>query len=152
MTNTGQPVYREALVSDVPQIQVVRNLVKENKLPHPDYVTDADCVDFITKRGKGWVCTINNRIVGFAIADLQDHTIWALFVDPDFEARGIGKKLHTLMLNWYFKQTQQTVWLGTSPATRAAAFYAYNGWREVGKNGEKEIKFEMSYEEWKNKL
>ncbi|MBC7424651.1 MAG: GNAT family N-acetyltransferase, partial [Ferruginibacter sp.] len=40
-------IFREAILSDIPQIQLVRNLVKENPLPDPAYVTDADCVEFI---------------------------------------------------------------------------------------------------------
>lgn len=115
-------------------------------------VSNADCVDFITKRGKGWVCEILGVIVGFSIVDLRDNNIWALFIHPDHEAKGIGKKLHNIMLNWYFKQTGVTLWLGTSPNTRAAIFYKLNGWQQAGKNGLKEIKFEMSYEYWKNKM
>ena len=36
----------------------------------PNLVTDEDCEEFITLRGKGWACEIDNQIVGFAIADL----------------------------------------------------------------------------------
>lgn len=139
---------REAVIADIAQIQIVRNAVKENTLSNPSLVTDADCEDFITQRGKGWVCEIDNCIVGFAIADLQDHNIWALFVHPDFEKKGIGKQLHNNMLNWYFSQTQTTVWLGTSPNTRAATFYKLMGWIEVGMHGTKELKFEMTFEQW----
>jgi GNAT superfamily N-acetyltransferase len=139
---------REAIISDISQIQVVRNAVKENTLSNPALVTDADCEEFITKRGKGWVYEINNNIVGFAIADLQDHNIWALFIHPDFEKQGIGKQLHNTMLNWYFSQTQTTVWLGTAPNTRAAEFYRLMGWKEVGINGTKELKFEMTHQQW----
>ena len=120
-------------------------------MPDPAYVTDADCVGFISVRGKGWVCETDNVILGFSIVDLKEKNIWALFIKPDFEAKGIGKKLHRLMLDWYFNQTKETVWLGTSPATRAATFYRLNGWKEVGTNGPKEIKFEMSYKNWKDK-
>lgn len=139
---------REAVIADIAQMQVVRNAVKENTLSNPVLVTDADCENFITQRGKGWVCEIDNCIVGFAIADLQDNNIWALFVHPDFEKKGIGKQLHNTMLYWYFGQTTNTVWLGTSPNTRAATFYKLMGWIEVGMHGTKELKFEMTYEQW----
>jgi len=71
--------YREANISDIKQIQRVRHSVKENILSNPDLVTDEDCKDFITIRGKGWVCEIDELIVGFAVADLRDNNIWALF-------------------------------------------------------------------------
>lgn len=76
---------REAKINDIKQIQIIRNSVKENTLSNPNIVTDKDCEEFITLRGKGWVCEIDNKIVGFAIADLKENNIWALFIDPLFE-------------------------------------------------------------------
>ena len=141
-------IFREAKVADIQQIQVVRNSVKENMLSDPGLVTDDDCREFITVRGKGWVCEADNMIVGFSIADLKENNIWALFVRPEYEGMGIGKKLHELMLNWYFSQGKEMVWLGTAPNSRAALFYRKAGWKETGKHGEKEIKFEMNKTDW----
>ncbi len=139
---------RVAEIKDIPQIQVVRNLVKENRLSDPALVPDSDVEDYITRRGRGWVYEINEQIIGFAIADLLDNNIWALFVHPGFEKLGIGKKLHDEMMNWYFSQTDKTVWLGTSPKTRAELFYRKAGWKEVGVHAKGEIKFEMTKDEW----
>jgi GNAT superfamily N-acetyltransferase len=140
---------RVAEIGDIYQIQVVRNLVKENRLSDPAFVPDSDVEDYITRRGKGWVYEIDGEVVGFAIADLVDNNIWALFIHPDFERIGIGKKLHDKMMNWYFSQTDKTVWLGTSPKTRAESFYRKAGWKEVGVHGKGEIKFEMTKDEWR---
>jgi GNAT superfamily N-acetyltransferase len=142
---------REAIIQDIPQIQVVRNSVKENILSDPSVVSDADCVEFITQRGKGWVYEIDNKIVGFAIVDLQDNNIWALFLHPDFEKKGIGRKLHDVMLNWYFAQDKSEVWLGTTPDTRAENFYRAAGWLQNGMNGD-EIRFEMTKERWEKNI
>ncbi len=144
-------IFREATISDISQIQIVRHSVKENILSNPALVTNKDCEKYITIKGKGWVCEENNSIIGFAIVDLADKNIWALFVQPEFEKRGIGKKLHDAMLKWYFNQTKETVWLSTAPNTRAENFYKKAGWKEVGKYGKNEIKFEMSYDVWNNK-
>jgi len=141
---------RVAEIKDISQIQVVRNLVKENRLSDPALVPDSDAENYITRRGRGWVCEINGQIVGFAIADLVDNNIWALFIHPGFEKLGIGKKLHDKMMNWYFSQTDKTVWLGTSPKTRAELFYRKAGWKEVGVHGKGEIKFEMTKDEWRS--
>lgn len=143
-------IFREALITDIPQIQIVRNLVKENTLSDPALVPDKDVEDYITRRGKGWVCELDDSIVGFAIADLQDNNIWALFIQPGYEGKGIGKKLHDDMLDWYFDKNKETVWLGTSPGTRAEAFYRKAGWKETGTHGKGEIKFEMTVSEWKS--
>jgi GNAT superfamily N-acetyltransferase len=141
-------IFREAKIEDIKQIQIVRNSVKENTLSDPGLVTDKDCEEFLTLRGKGWVCEVDSQIVGFAIVDLKDNNIWALFLKPEFEKQGIGKRLHDIMLNWYFNQTQDTVWLGTSPNTRAENFYRKSGWTAVGIQGKGEIKFEMTYDDW----
>ncbi len=143
----NEKIYREALSGDIQQIQVVRNSVKENMLSDPALVPDKDVEEFINQRGKGWVCEIDGRIVGFSIADLKDDNIWALFLHPEFEGKGIGKVLHQLMLDWYFGQGKESVWLGTAPDSRAETFYRMQGWREVGMYG-KEIKFEMKKDEW----
>ena len=146
-------IIRVAKEEDIPAIQVVRNAVKENTLSNPALVTDEDCKQFLTVRGKGWVCEMENEIVGFSIVDLQENNIWALFVYPAFEKQGIGKELHDFMLDWYFDHTQKNVWLGTSPNTRAEIFYRKSGWAEIGTHGNDEIKFEMTYNAWmKNKV
>ena len=141
-------VFREAEIRDIAQIQFVRNAVKENMLSDPALVPDKDVEEYMTNRGKGWVCEIDNTVVGFAIADLVDNNVWALFIHPDFEAKGIGKKLHQLMMDWYFVQTKETIWLGTDPNSRASQFYRMQGWTEVGLHGKMEIKFEMTYSTW----
>ena len=140
-------IFREAVIEDIPQIQIVRNSVTENTLSNPALVTDEDCREFLLERGKGWVCEIDNQIVGFSVADLKENNIWALFVDPAHDKKGVGKELHKRMLDWYFSKTQQTVWLGTAPGTRAELFYEKQGWTKVGMHG-KETKFEMAFDNW----
>jgi len=141
-------IFREATTADIPQIQVVRNAVKENVLSNPNLVTDADCDHYINVRGKGWVCEIDNTIVGFSIADLQDHNIWALFVTPQHEGKGIGRQLHDMMLDWYFSTTKEKVWLSTAVAARAERFYHIAGWKDAGFTKSGEVKFEMDHDDW----
>ena len=141
--------FREANVSDIPQMEVIRNAVKENVLSDPSLVTTEDYKNYITRRGKGWVCEIDNNIVGFAIADLVENNIWALFIHPNHEKKGIGKQLHRLMMNWYFSHGKDTVWLSTAPNSRAEMFYRQAGWRSTAITKTGEIKFEMSASDWK---
>ena len=141
-------IFREATIEDIPQIQIVRNSVTKNTLSDPALVPDKDCEEFMFVRGKGWVCEIDKQITGFAIADLKENNIWALFLLPAFEKQGIGRRLHDMMVDWYFTQTKDNVWLGTAPSTRAESFYRKAGWKEIGTHGKGEIKFEMSFDEW----
>ncbi len=145
---TNQLIFREATITDISQILDVRFSVKENRLSNPEFVQESNCVEYLTTRGKGWVCEMKDQVVGFAIVDLIESNIWALFIRREFEKNGIGKKLHDIMMDWYFSQTKSKVWLGTSPHTRAETFYRKCGWIEVGKHGTDEIKFEMSHDQW----
>jgi GNAT superfamily N-acetyltransferase len=140
--------FREATVADISQIQRVRNAVKENQLSDPSLVTDAHVEDYITRRGRGWVGEKDNEIIGFAIVSVLDKNVWALFVHPAHDKKGIGRQLHDLMMNWYFENTTDTIWLSTSPGTRAESFYLKAGWKETGLYGKGEIKFEMTAAEW----
>ena len=143
-------IFREAIIDDIKQMQIVRNAVKENVLSNPELIKDADYIPFITSNGKGWVCEIDEQIVGFAIVDIKEKNIWALFVHPNFEAKGIGKQLHKIMMDWYFTKTKETIWLSTEPKSRAEIFYKINGWKEVGTYGKGEVKFEIGYENWEH--
>lgn len=143
-------LFREARISDIPQIQVVRNSVKENRLSDPALVPDSDVEDYISRRGRGWVCEINDRIIGFSIVSVIDKNVWALFVQPGADRKGIGTRLHNVMLDWYFSQTEETIWLDTAPGTRAEQFYRKAGWSETGMHGKGEIKFEMTAAHWNN--
>jgi ubiquinone/menaquinone biosynthesis C-methylase UbiE/GNAT superfamily N-acetyltransferase len=142
--------FREATISDIAQLQIIRQAVKENRLSDPSLVKKEDYVEFLERRGKGWVCESDGNILGFAIADLQEENIWALFVSPEYEAKGIGKRLQQLMLDWYFNQNKKYVWLGTEPNSRAERFYRRSGWKHAGVRKNGEIKFEMTDNRWVN--
>ena len=144
-------IYRTAEFSDVKQMQRVRHLVKENTLSNPNLVPDTDVIFYISEKGKGWVCEIEDKVVGFSIVDLRDKSVWALFVAPEFEQKGIGKELHRLMIDWYFDQTTENIELGTAPNTRAERFYLFQGWTQVGSYPNGEVKFELSYQRWINR-
>ncbi|MES2880954.1 MAG: GNAT family N-acetyltransferase [Bacteroidota bacterium] len=143
-------ITREALPADIAEMHCIRMAVKENALSNPMLITEADYTEYLTTRGKGWVAILNNDMAGFAIVDLQNSKIWALFVHPDFEKNGVGTNLQKAMLNWYFSKTGKTVWLSTSPATKAETFYQKTGWCNCGLLQNGETKFEMTRENWRN--
>ena len=119
--------------------------VHENELARPDVIGTADYIDYLTRRGKGWVVEALGCIVGLAVADLVGHNIWALFVHPDYEGRSVGRALHATVLDWYFGQTRKTAWLGTAPwpaPKRSAAA------RTGTKSANGEVGFEMTAQDW----
>lgn len=142
---------REAQIKDIPSLKVVRNSVLENTLSDPSLISDADYQAHILSKGKAWVCELNDRIVGFVMVDLSKHNVWALFVDPEHEKKGIGLQLHDVMLDWYFLQTDTHLRLGTEANTRAESFYRKAGWKAIGHESNGEILFEMTLQVWQSK-
>ena len=140
---------REATIEDIDQMHVVRTSVIENQLSNPNLVTPKDYEEHLLTRGKGWVTINDDVIVGFAIVDLIENNVWALFVHPSSERKGIGKMLHDEMINWYFSQTGKTIWLSTSANTRAEVFYKMAGWEQTGIQPNGELKFELQAENWR---
>lgn len=151
-------IFREAQIADIEQMMIVRLSVKENTLSNPALITYEDMVEYMTIRGKSWLCETNNTIVGFSIVDLKNNSVWALFVQPEMAGKGIGKKLQELMLNWYFNKTEKNIWLETDANTIAEKFYKNTGWTELERHSRQpsnpnfppfiEIKFELTKENW----
>jgi GNAT superfamily N-acetyltransferase len=139
---------RLATTDDIAQMHRVRVSVLENRLSNPALVRPDDYRSMLVQHGRGWVCEVDGRIVGFAIGDLSRSNIWALFVEPEFERRGIGRRLHDAMLEWMFAAGARNVWLGTQKGSRAEGFYRAAGWRGAGDQPNGEVRYEMSRDEW----
>ena len=135
---------RLATVDDISAMHKVRMSVRENQLSDPTRVTEDDYRLFIEQRGRGWVYESDNDIVGFGVVDLVDRNIWALFVDPQHEGKGIGSALLNAMVAHAFEAGSGSLWLTTTPGTRAERFYRQSGWREAGIAENGEIRFELS--------
>ena len=137
-------IFRSATVADIEGMFRVRMAVLENRLSDPSKVTHEMYSEMLLEKGAGWVCEAEGTVVGFAIADLAQANIWALFVDPRFEKQGIGKKLHDRMMSWCFAAGKSRLWLSTDSGTRAEAFYRKAGWVAVGVEQNGEIRFELN--------
>lgn len=145
---------RLATLTDVVRMHEIRTSVGENRLSSPDRIRHQDYVALLEGQGRGWVFeTLARRsgkaaktagtVAAFGIADAGTRSIWALFVEPGFERRGMGRALLDAMTMWLFEQGDGPIWLTTAPATRAEGFYRAAGWRETGRiNGD--IRFELN--------
>ena len=120
---------RLATFSDIAAMHAIRLAVTENRLRDPGRVTIEKYQAMLGVRGKGWVFEDDaGDIVGFGIADALSRSLWALFVHPRHEQRGVGRALHEAMVAWLFAIDNRPIWLTTEPHTRAARFYAAAGW------------------------
>ena len=110
----------------------LRLSVRENRLRDPSRVTEAHYAPYVSEPGASWVVEEQHRIVGFGIADPVSRSIWALFVDPEFEGAGIGRSLLQRVTDWLLSQSPEPINLSTEPGTRAERLYLAAGWRKVG--------------------
>lgn len=137
-----------ATAADIPEMHRIRLAVRENRLSNPDVVRPEHYVPMLTEDGRGWVALVGGHVAGFAIIDMARHNVWALFVDPEQEARGVGRRLHDEMMDWAFASGADHVHLGTAPGTRAERFYRTAGWTYAGMEANGEARFEMRREAW----
>ena len=129
---------RRAVQSDVARIMEVRHSVRENRLSDPNLVTGKDCAEFI-ERSEMWVWEEDGIVQAFAAGDIRDGWIWALFVAPEYEGRGISWALLSMACETLGNAGYTVANLSTAAGTRAERFYMENGWTLVNKNGRGEV-------------
>lgn len=110
-----------------PGLREVRYAVTENTLS-PGRISDEELRRAIEDECRGWVAEQAGRILGFAIG-LESGQVWAPFVRPEAQGRGLGHALHAKMLTWFAAQRPgpERLWLSTGSTTRARAFYEARG-------------------------
>ena len=128
MSGRALTVFRQATRLDIPAMSRIRLEVRENVLSNPGRITQQMYEDYLELLGRGWVAEVDGRIVGFSYANKTDSSIWALFMAPEYEGRGIARQLLTMAVDWLFEQGNEQVRLSTGMDTRADRFYAAQGW------------------------
>ncbi len=74
-----------------------------------------------------WVAMAHEEVVGFAMVDFDDACLFALFVRPEHEGRGIGTRLTQACEHALFERHPRA-WLETAQGSRAARLYRHLGW------------------------
>lgn len=120
--------FRQATLEDVPDLCRIRLMVGENRLSDPSRVPPELVVEYLSLRGRGWVCEAEGRVSGFSIAERDPASIWALFVEPRAQGQGIGHGLLERAVAWLREEGAGEVTLVTEPGTRAERFYRARGW------------------------
>jgi GNAT superfamily N-acetyltransferase len=144
----GATLLRLATVADIGAMHELRLSVVENRLSDPRRIGYEHYREMLQERGRGWVHEVEGTIAGFAVADQSRRNIWALFVAPGFQRRGVGRALHDAMVAWLFERSREPLWLNTERNTRAENFYATAGWRRTGVEVTGELRFELAHEDY----
>ncbi|MEZ5832184.1 MAG: GNAT family N-acetyltransferase [Dongiaceae bacterium] len=131
---------RQAMKADITAMMELRLSVRENRLSHPGQVTEEDCLHYV-ERGYMWVWEEAGEILGISASNCDTGWMWALFVRPGHEGRGIGQALFAVACDALVRAGFRTLLLSTDPDTLAARFYRAAGWRETGRTPEGELVF-----------
>ena len=134
--NDGAWTLREARVEDVAELFRVRTSVQENHQSEAELaeigVTRTSVAAMIASPEAGaWCVETRAGIVGFSMARLEGREVFALFVQPAYQRRGIGSALLERAVAWLRSKSDEPVHLSTGRGTTADAFYRSRHWREV---------------------
>lgn len=109
----------------------VRISVIENHLSREEMrrigITENVVADLIEKSRCAWVATDNEKIIGFSMILPDEGCLFAAFVLPEYEGRGIGRRLVEIAEKELFRH-HEIAWLETDKQSRAAKFYIQLGW------------------------
>ena len=126
---------RPATAADIPALFAIRLAVRENAMTMEalaaNGVTPEAIAGLLATTAAGWIA---GAAAGFAIADAGDGSLFALFVHPDQEGRGLGRALLRQAESWLASQGWREAWLftGADRRLRAQGFYRAHGWRSSG--------------------
>jgi GNAT superfamily N-acetyltransferase len=133
---------RPATPPDIPRIFEIRDSVRDNLLSDPYAVTAAGAAWFIENRAL-WVWQeADGLVAGFSAGDVRDGSIWALFVAPGHEGKGIGRALLKAACDALREVGHRTATLSIEPGTRAERHYRAAGWSVTGTNHKGELVFQ----------
>ena len=138
---------RTASEADVPVLFEIRTSVRENHQSREELatigVTPESIGEMMRSSSRVWVAEVEGQPVAFSMADAGEGTIFAMFVRPGYEGRGLGRALMREAEAWLFDQGLEEIWLltGSDPALRANGFYRHLGWQDAGLQEDGQIKY-----------
>lgn len=126
--------YRELQPTDMAAIFEVR--IKTWHNPHGAEellrlgITPESVIAMLHTSHRGWVAVDAGQVIGFVMGNQQTGEMWVIAVLPEYENRGVGRRLLTLVEDWLWSAGWKELWLTTDPDEnfRAVGFYRRLGW------------------------
>jgi len=136
---------------DIETLFTIRTSVIENYQSRQEIaalgITPESVAEMLQTDCCAWLAKLNEKSVGFSIANATEQTILGIFVLPAFQGQGVGRALMQVAENWLWSNDLQEIWLITSndPKLRAYGFYLHLGWIPVGVELDGTWKGEMKF-------
>jgi GNAT superfamily N-acetyltransferase len=148
MINVDAILIREARAGDVAGMFAVRTSVVDNAMGMERLaelgISPESVAASLARDHKGWVAEgAAGEVVGFAMGDRADGSVFALFVRPGWERRGIGGRLLGTVVAWLRREGHNVVRLTTGARTPAEGFYRRRGWVEAGRDPDGQVRLEL---------
>lgn len=140
-----KPIIRPAIEDDIPAIRDVRTSVRENHLSVEQMaelgITGDTIAEALGREPCIWVAECDGQVVAFSMADSARACVFAAFVRPEWEGRGLGRRLMERAEAFLFER-HAAIWLETDGTSRAAGFYDRLGWSLTQTFANGDVRFE----------
>lgn len=112
-------IFRKVERKDVPELFSVRIATRENRMTMQALaamgITPGSTIEALAHSVAGWLCEIDGKTVGFSMGHKDTGEMLVVAVLPEYEKRGIGKRLMELTQNWLFSHWHREIWLLENP-------------------------------------
>jgi ribosomal protein S18 acetylase RimI-like enzyme len=122
--------FRPTEATDVDACFTVRAQTRENAISREQLASvgitpESFATALEAGRVKGWVCADGPQVVGFCSGDCETGEVLVLAVLPEYEGRGVGKRLLAEVVGELRAHGHRRMWLAASadPASRSHGFY-----------------------------
>ena len=97
-------------------------------------ITPESTLEALSTSVAGWLREVTGKIVGFSMGDKNTGEMLVVAILPEYENRGMGKRLMELTQQWLFSNGHKELWLqeNSDPKVRAHGFYRRLGWVPAG--------------------
>ena len=133
---------RKAEPRDIARLIEIRAAVRENRL-QSRAIGAADYRPYV-EDGRCWVWEEAGAVLGFAALDADAASVWALFVAPDAEGRGIGRALLDTLVAEAHARDLPALTLETMAGTRAERLYRAAGWMLSSRDADGNLTLNLS--------